>query len=136
MMCGRDGRMLAARVEQKNEATKHEKNGVINLDKESPIQAVCGQAARTVLGGGRAMKRASLPLLRREFITLLGSAAVVWPLAARGQQPGGMRRIGVIGPRPENAGFNGSVGAGYPAMLDELRKLGFSEIRNLVVEYR
>ena len=32
------------------------------LDIESPIQAVCGKAARTDLGGGRAMKRASLPL--------------------------------------------------------------------------
>jgi hypothetical protein len=38
--------------------------------------AVCGKAARTDLGGGRAMKRTSLPLLkRREFITLLGGTA-------------------------------------------------------------
>jgi hypothetical protein len=37
--------------------------------------AVCGKAARTVLCGGRAMKRTSLPLQRREFITLLGGAA-------------------------------------------------------------
>src|ERR1700757_2383868 len=35
--------------------------------------AVCGKAARTDLGGGRAMKRTSLPLQRRAFITLLGA---------------------------------------------------------------
>ena len=60
---------------------------------------------------------------RRMFITLLGGAALAWPLAARAQQPGKVIRIGFIG-----ASLNSSaMAAQYQAFLTELQQLGFSE---------
>src|SRR5262249_41763644 len=48
--------------------------------------AVCGKAARTDLGGGRALKRTALPLQRREFIKRLAGAAAARRLGSRAQQ--------------------------------------------------
>ena len=66
---------------------------------------------------------------RREFITLLGGAAVAWPLAAWAQGER-MRRIGVLlgstaPDRPDVAGF-----------LQALQQLGWSEGHNLRIDYR
>jgi len=78
------------------------------------------------------MKRTSLPLQRREFITLIGGAAAAWPLAARAQQADRVRRVGVLGPSPDNP----VSGPGYQIFVSEMHKLGFTEGQNLVVEYR
>jgi len=68
-------------------------------------------------------------LRRREFITLLGGAAVAWPLGALGQQPGKLPLIGVL------------VSASPPhpfadAFWRGLHALGYSEGQNIKVEFR
>jgi len=65
---------------------------------------------------------------RRDFITLLGGAAA-WPLAARGQEPGRIYRLGSIHAAPRDAPHQ-------VALLDELRRLGFAEGQNLVVDWK
>jgi putative tryptophan/tyrosine transport system substrate-binding protein len=69
---------------------------------------------------------------RRDFITLLGSVAA-WPLAAGAQQPERMRRIGVL--------MNLAVGdpegeARSAAFLQALQQLGWSDGRNVRIDYR
>jgi putative tryptophan/tyrosine transport system substrate-binding protein len=68
---------------------------------------------------------------RREFITLLGGAAAVWPLVARAQQPDRVRRVGVL------AGFTEAEGAPLvEAFRDRLKELGWTEGRNLSIDAR
>jgi putative ABC transport system substrate-binding protein len=67
---------------------------------------------------------------RREFITLLGGAAVAWPLSARAQQAGKLPTIGFLG-------ANASVWAPWTAaFVERLRALGWIEGRNVAIDYR
>jgi putative ABC transport system substrate-binding protein len=70
---------------------------------------------------------------RREFITLLGGAAAAWPLAARAQQPGGMRRIGLLMAFAEGDPEGQDRVA---AFREGLQKLGWAESRNVRIDTR
>jgi putative ABC transport system substrate-binding protein len=70
---------------------------------------------------------------RREFITLLGGAAVAWPLTARGQQPERLRRIGVL---MNLAADDPQSPVRIAAFLQGLQELGWADGRNMRLEYR
>ena len=70
---------------------------------------------------------------RREFIALLGGAAVAWPLAARAQQGERMRRIAVL---MNLAADDPETRRRLAAFLQGLQELGWSEGRNLRIDHR
>ena len=72
---------------------------------------------------------------RREFITLLGGAAAAWPLAARAQQSGPMRRVGVITGAGVDAD-DADMKARFGAFAQALEQLGWSHGRNVQIDYR
>ena len=70
---------------------------------------------------------------RREFITLLGGAAIAWPLVARAQQPERMRRIGLLLGIAEN---DSEAQARVTAFRQGLQELGWVEGRNIRIDSR
>jgi putative ABC transport system substrate-binding protein len=70
---------------------------------------------------------------RRKVITLLGGAAAAWPLAARAQQGERMRRIGVLmNLAPDDAQSKARIAA----FLEGLQQLGWTDGRNVTIDYR
>jgi putative tryptophan/tyrosine transport system substrate-binding protein len=69
---------------------------------------------------------------RRDFITFLGGAAV-WPVAGRAEQLDRVRRIGVLNPFVED---DLEVQANIAAFRQTLQKLGWTDGRNVRIDYR
>jgi putative ABC transport system substrate-binding protein len=69
---------------------------------------------------------------RRDFIKVLGSGAVAWPLAARAQQPDRMRRIGALAGIEDDAEGQ----ARFSAFQQGLQQLGWTDGRNVRIDYR
>src|SRR4029077_641401 len=87
-----------------------------------------------IIGGGtRGREPPMFGMRRREFITLLGGAAAAWPLAARAQQGGRVRRIGVL----VNLAADDPMGqARVAALVQGLKAAGWSDGRNVRVDTR
>jgi putative tryptophan/tyrosine transport system substrate-binding protein len=70
---------------------------------------------------------------RREFIALFGGAAAAWPLAARAQQAGQVRRIGMLMGVAENDPARDSLAS---AFTQSLQDLGWRDGGNIRIDYR
>jgi putative ABC transport system substrate-binding protein len=70
---------------------------------------------------------------RRQFIRIVGGAVAAWPLAAQAQQGERIRRIGVLSPYAKD---NPEGTARIAAFIRELQQLGWSDGRNVKIEYR
>ena len=70
---------------------------------------------------------------RREFITLLGSAAATRPLEARAQQPSRVRRVAILMPAPKG---DSEDEARVRAFKQELARLGWTEGSNVRFDER
>jgi len=73
----------------------------------------------------------SAMMKRRDFITLLGGAAVAWPLAARAQQAAKLPTIGYLG-----SGTPLTDSQWLAAFVLRLRELGWIDGRNVAIEFR
>ena len=72
-------------------------------------------------------------MTRREFITLLGGAAVAWPLAARAQQGERVRRLGAL---MSGAETDPEMQARLAGFRQGLGRFGWTDKRNIHVDYR
>jgi putative ABC transport system substrate-binding protein len=69
---------------------------------------------------------------RRNFMALLGGMSALWAPSLYAQQIGKRTRIGVLGSATDNP----IMGPAYRAFVQEMRRLGFDEGQNLIIEHR
>src|SRR5262245_58240471 len=69
---------------------------------------------------------------RRAFISLMGGAAVAWPLAARAQQGAKIPRVGIVSPGRSDG--SDASRATLDSLLTGLRQLGYVEGQNITIE--
>jgi putative tryptophan/tyrosine transport system substrate-binding protein len=67
---------------------------------------------------------------RREFIAVIGSAAVAWPLAARAQHSGKVPRVAILSPAANEAA------ATLVAFRNAIRELGYVEGETIILDFR
>src|ERR1700756_3813137 len=100
-------------------------------DQQTTPQGVRRPAGDDAGGASRTKAEGEVPMCgirRREFITMLGGAPVVWPLAVGAQQNERMRRIGVL----MNLAADDPEGqARVAALLEGLRQLGWTDGENV-----
>src|SRR5258708_24841343 len=70
---------------------------------------------------------------RRDFIKVLGGAAVVWPLAARAQQAAVVRRVGMLSSLAET---DAEAQALVATLHQTLAELGWVDGSNLRIDHR
>src|SRR5262249_17247282 len=101
-----------------------------SADGENDRPHGASDATRPRRRGDRMMRET---MHRRSFLTLLGASAAAWPMMARAQQDGRVRRVGVLIGGAEN---DREMQAGKAALLGALAKLGWIEGRNLRIDIR
>lgn len=79
------------------------------------------------------INRELVGMRRRDFINLLGCAAVIWPLAAHTKQSARERRVGVLAPASE---ADLEVRSWIAAFVRRLQELGWREGQNVSIDYR
>jgi putative tryptophan/tyrosine transport system substrate-binding protein len=67
---------------------------------------------------------------RRDLIAFIGGVAAAWPLAARAQQTGKVRRVGILSPAGSEAA------SGLTAFRERLHDLGYIEGQTIVLDFR